>query len=200
MTCRRWRHILIFSISPFSPQLSWYQVTGWPSCDTGTPDLKRCQQYRYRGGEVWAVEHPHPPWDAEQKRGFRSIHFPFSQPSVLTLAFNKVEFQGPLSQGPQAGSTGLSQWRRSTGRNPKFLWEVAPHLAHRCQPRVMTSRVCGRWVERGPRLHLPIRCLSCRPPGHLVQNVLPSTTSMALLSRTFPSAREMCSPLWPSPR
>lgn len=36
---------------PFSLQLSWYQVTGRPSCDTGTPDLlRRCQQSRYHGG------------------------------------------------------------------------------------------------------------------------------------------------------
>lgn len=58
----------------------------------------------------------------------------------------------------------------------------------------------GRWVEKGPRPH-PHTCpLPCRPPGHPVQNVLPSTTSMALLSKTFPSAKETCSPLWQSPR
>lgn len=51
-----------------------------------------------------------------------------------------------------------------------------------------------------PRLHPHTYPLSCRPPGHPVQNVLPSTTSMAPLSKTFPSAKETCSPSWPSPR
>lgn len=58
----------------------------------------------------------------------------------------------------------------------------------------------GRGVEKGPRQH-PHTCpLPCRPPGHPVQNVLPSTTSMALLSKTCPSAKETCSPLWRSLR
>jgi hypothetical protein len=53
---------------------------------------------------------------------------------------------------------------------------------------------------KGPWPH-PFTCpLPCRPPGHPVQNVLPSTTSMGPLSRTFPSAKETCSPLWQSPR
>ncbi|XP_042091174.1 tyrosine-protein kinase CSK isoform X2 [Ovis aries] len=43
------------------------------------------------------------------------------------------------------------------------------------------------------------RCRQFRPPGHPVQNVLPSTTFTALLSKTFPSAKETCSPLWLSP-
>lgn len=47
-----WGQLLTPSlVFPFSLQLSWYQVAGWPSCDTGKPDLlRRCQQSRYHRG------------------------------------------------------------------------------------------------------------------------------------------------------
>ena len=49
ITHRGWGHLLFFLSLTLLPQLSWYQVTDRPSCSSGTPDRRRCRQYRYWG-------------------------------------------------------------------------------------------------------------------------------------------------------
>lgn len=102
-----------------------------------------------------------------------------------------------IGHGPQTGLQSSLSWKRLSILQRKVLspgsWISAEMLR--------SQGHSGRGVERAPgSTHTPVCALPCRPPGHPVQSVLPSTTSTALLSRTCPSAKETCSPLWRSPR
>ena len=176
---------------PFSPQLSWYQVTGGPSCDTGTPDLRRCQQFRYYrdGGLAWRGSPRHHGVLRGEGVRVRVDALPFPSPgpqqSRIQMEALKMGAQG-VKLSWQAPST---LWGRGT--SPRLM---------EARREAVTLQACRQVGGGCPGLQPPTCRLPCRPPGHPVQNVLPSTTFTALLSKTFPSAKETCSPLWLSPR